>query len=464
MPPIQESKFSSDVYGINMMHYFTSILIERVRQQVDVNLAVLLWKEFVECQLLQTLHYSTICQAITQAYGAYLAYVKEVQEAWDMLESSPHPNSTLCILQMLYDFSINFPNGTSHFIAGLRQYMQEVKNRGHLAQEFHQELQAIASELQGKVESIYKRIYKELNLVETRKESISVKPYVFHCNSNLKSHSKSCAFSAVCKNGTLETNDVNSDCNGEQSFRHGVVIGPCFRCKRYGHVVRNCRAKFRHARSKKNKNPEGNGISHDENKIANDNNALQGETKVKQICNSIDKFSWIIDTAATAHFCNNISLFTEFTKVENSSMTLAVDGAESSIEGVGIVKFYIKQREAEKCVILTNVRYSPKLSRNLLSGTILEQMGANFVGTNGKIHIYDNNWEKVLYATRMDNLYVLKPKYRASESISFNSNTDDMDKIRELLPELGDVFEGYPANYELTSGDKALDCQKICLW
>ncbi|KAF8791265.1 hypothetical protein HNY73_006158 [Argiope bruennichi] len=269
------------------------------------------------------------------------------------------------------------------------------------------------------------------------------------------------ATGAGYKHDNLQKDNLKSDRNDEQSLRHG--IGPCFRCKKYGHVVKNCRTKSRGSRSKKNKNIESSNTSLDHNESGSDKNVLQEKENVKQIHNATDKFNWIIDTAATAHFCNNISLFTEFTKVENSSMTLAVDGAESSIEGVGNVKFYIKHRESEICVILTNVRYSPKLSRNLLSGTILEQRGANFVGTNGKIHVYDNNWEKILYATRLDSLYVLKPKYRASESLSLNLNTEDMDKIYELLPELRDV-EAYPANYELISDGKALDCQKVCLW
>ncbi|GFV82566.1 uncharacterized protein TNCV_2976761 [Trichonephila clavipes] len=53
------------------------------------------------------------------------------------------------------------------------------------------------------------------------------------------------------------------------------------------------------------------------------------ETKVNEV---IDKFNWIIDTAATRHFCNNINLFSDLKNIEGKTMPLAVGGLESPIE------------------------------------------------------------------------------------------------------------------------------------
>ncbi|GIY00703.1 retrovirus-related Pol polyprotein from transposon TNT 1-94 [Caerostris extrusa] len=46
-----------------------------------------------------------------------------------------------------------------------------------------------------------------------------------------------------------------------------------------------------------------------------------------------DKFNWIIDTAVTQHFCNNANLFTDLQSTVGKSMSLAVGGLESPIEG-----------------------------------------------------------------------------------------------------------------------------------
>ncbi|GBN18314.1 Retrovirus-related Pol polyprotein from transposon TNT 1-94 [Araneus ventricosus] len=93
--------------------------------------------------------------------------------------------------------------------------------------------------------------------------------------------------------------------------------------------------------------------------------------------------SWVFDTAATAHFCSNKSLYYSFEPVSNMQMTLAVGEKGSPVEGKGIIHFLVKDKDGKfSDIILKNVLYNPNLRRNLLSGGKLERLGITFVGTN----------------------------------------------------------------------------------
>ncbi|GFW89523.1 retrovirus-related Pol polyprotein from transposon TNT 1-94 [Trichonephila clavipes] len=94
-----------------------------------------------------------------------------------------------------------------------------------------------------------------------------------------------------------------------------------------------------------------------------------------------DKGVWIIDTAATSHFCNDKSLFLDLKPITNMKMSLATEDKSCPVEGIGTLRFRVKYKGSFHEITLNDVLFNPKLRRNLLSGSRLESKGAHFVGT-----------------------------------------------------------------------------------
>ncbi|GFU43278.1 retrovirus-related Pol polyprotein from transposon TNT 1-94 [Trichonephila clavipes] len=94
-----------------------------------------------------------------------------------------------------------------------------------------------------------------------------------------------------------------------------------------------------------------------------------------------DKGVWVIDTAATSHFCNDKSLFLDLKPITNMKMSLATEDKSCPVEGIGTLRFRVKYKGSFHEITLTDVLFNPKVRRNLLSGSRLESKGAHFVGT-----------------------------------------------------------------------------------
>ncbi|GFW78994.1 retrovirus-related Pol polyprotein from transposon RE1 [Trichonephila clavipes] len=98
-----------------------------------------------------------------------------------------------------------------------------------------------------------------------------------------------------------------------------------------------------------------------------------------------DKGVWVIDTAATSHFCNDKSLFLDLKPITNMKMSLATEDKSCPVEGIGTLRFRVKYKGSFHEITLSDVLFNPKLRRNLLFGSRLESKGAHFVGTKDGI-------------------------------------------------------------------------------
>ncbi|GFX04744.1 retrovirus-related Pol polyprotein from transposon TNT 1-94 [Trichonephila clavipes] len=57
-----------------------------------------------------------------------------------------------------------------------------------------------------------------------------------------------------------------------------------------------------------------------------------------------DKGVWVIDTAATSHFCNDKSLFLDLKPITNMKMSLATEDKSCPVEGIGTLRFRVKYK------------------------------------------------------------------------------------------------------------------------
>lgn len=82
------------------------------------------------------------------------------------------------------------------------------------------------------------------------------------------------------------------------------------------------------------------------------------------------------DSAASHHFCNDHNSFVENILLEGERMAVAVDRVNFPIEGCSTVELKFGQR----MIKLENLMFSPKLCRNLISGSRLDMEGITYRG------------------------------------------------------------------------------------
>ncbi|GFX64445.1 retrovirus-related Pol polyprotein from transposon TNT 1-94 [Trichonephila clavipes] len=179
-----------------------------------------------------------------------------------------------------------------------------------------------------------------------------------------------------------------------------------------GHLIANCKGKLKSS------------------KYQSDNNFII-EACIDQEVNTND-YTWVFDTAASTHFCNNQKLFVSYEPVNNTTISLAIGEITSPVEGVGTVKFYFDGDNGRNNITLHNVINSPKLRRNLMSGPALDKNGCTFVGGKGKIEIFNRNGRKLFYARKINELYYFKPKYPKNIHIEKSNLTTSEEKDLEL--------------------------------
>ncbi|GFS99280.1 copia protein [Trichonephila clavipes] len=64
-----------------------------------------------------------------------------------------------------------------------------------------------------------------------------------------------------------------------------------------------------------------------------------GKNDYQKKSGKFDKGVWVIDTAATSHFCNDKSLFLDLKQITNMKMSLATDDKSCPVEGIGTLRF-----------------------------------------------------------------------------------------------------------------------------
>ena len=77
---------------------------------------------------------------------------------------------------------------------------------------------------------------------------------------------------------------------------------------------------------------------------------------------------WIVDSGATCHMCNDVSLFSELRDQKNSEKVILGDGCSLQTKGQGTVdlEMFLADGASRRCD-LKNVLYVPELEYNLLS-------------------------------------------------------------------------------------------------
>ena len=173
-------------------------------------------------------------------------------------------------------------------------------------------------------------------------------------------------------------NQLNSNVNAAMMTQKAPKTKPI--CKHCGkiHKSDNCWIMFPEKRPSARFSSANNGAQNGSDVAYSSNNIAflsQAESKSTN--------SWIIDSGASQHMCNNRSLFSRF---ENFATTITIaNNTTMNAVGRGDVKIVTKN---EKYFTLTNVLFVPQLASNLISVTsATKNHHIRFNFTNGQCQI-----------------------------------------------------------------------------
>ena len=116
--------------------------------------------------------------------------------------------------------------------------------------------------------------------------------------------------------------------------------------------------------------------------------------------------SWIVDSGATCHMCNDRSLFIELRKLDNPLEVTLGDGYNLDAIGRGVVvpETKLPSGRTKRCK-LQDVLYVPKLSYNLLSVSRMSDAKTSTRFGEANCEILDENKKLIAVATRLGDLY-----------------------------------------------------------
>ena len=157
----------------------------------------------------------------------------------------------------------------------------------------------------------------------------------------------------------------------------------CWYCKKEGHKKADC-----YARKKK----------------------LEGEENAEAavvidaltVSDSWHQEKWVIDSGCSYHMTSRRDWFDTFEEVTSGRVALG-DDSTVDVQGVGSVKIKVYGGTVK---VLNNVRYVPKLKRNLLSTGTLDRLGFDHAGGKGKTRFYKDG-KLALQGTLSGSLYLL---------------------------------------------------------
>ena len=115
---------------------------------------------------------------------------------------------------------------------------------------------------------------------------------------------------------------------------------------------------------------------------------------------------WYLDSGASFHMTGDKDLFSDLEEKDLKMHIEMGDDGQYSVTGIGTITFH---RESSKPFQLKNVMHVPGLKKNLVSVTMLEDIGYDVVFSNGKAYLRHKATGQVKkIGIRVKNLYKME--------------------------------------------------------
>ena len=201
----------------------------------------------------------------------------------------------------------------------------------------------------------------------------------------------------------------------------------CHHCGKFGHIRRFCKDLNKDKIAKESKSPLNKGQQAGKGQSGSRSESLGfvAQSLAANTC-GVNSETWIVDSGATCHMCNNKALLEDFVEFNEHVDVMLGDGKVLNAVGSGIVTVCTnlangKQQECK----LHNVLLVPKLSYNLLSVSKVTEAGKSVSFEETKCNISCSDGEIIAIAKKVGCLYYLdfQPILECSNAVS-NEGTE----------------------------------------
>ncbi|GFX27189.1 retrovirus-related Pol polyprotein from transposon TNT 1-94 [Trichonephila clavipes] len=393
-----------------LMHYGCwQFIVQTKPEQPDEEAT---YKEKLDLQLRKDRCYTLIYTNISSDLKNLMTETTDGVAAWKILKDHFEPVTRARVIQLLDQFfGTKYQPGedVGIFTSRVKTAATRLQEAGHKLDDLYigfQLIRWLPQEFQSTVQQIYRWKEEDFRVVKIEAELILEANRLQLMKQDLEKAENAYLSSFTSKKSkTLPgaTAAAHGDPNGKNDYQKkgGKVfncktiknvkqsiktIGPCYVCNKYGHLKVNCKEKKSLQKSPSTVNETFNTEFNINLRFCEaECSLLELDKQLVTSCilfeENSDKGVWVIDTAATSHFCNDKSLFLDLKPIINMKMSLATEDKSCPVEGIGTLRFRVKYKGSFHEITLTDVLFNPKLRRNLLSGSRLESKGAHFVGT-----------------------------------------------------------------------------------
>ncbi|GFT23027.1 retrovirus-related Pol polyprotein from transposon TNT 1-94 [Trichonephila clavipes] len=354
-----------------LMHYGCwQFIIQTKPEQPDEEAT---YKEKLDLQLRKDRCYTLIYTNISSDLKNLITETTDGVAAWKILKDHFEPVTRARVIQLLDQFfGTKYQPGedVGIFISRVRTAATRLQEAGHKLDDLYigfQLIRWLPQEFQSTVQQIYRWKEEDFRVVKIEAELILEANRLQLMKQDLEKAENAYLSSFTSKKSkTLPgaTAAAHGDPNGKNDYQKkgGKVfncktiknvkqsiktIGPCYVCNKYGHLKINCKEKKSLQKSPSTVNETFNTEFNINLRFCEvECSLLELDKQLVTSCilfeENSDKGLWVIDTAATSHFCNDKSLFLDLKPITNMKMSLATEDKSCPVEGIGTLRFRTK--------------------------------------------------------------------------------------------------------------------------
>jgi hypothetical protein len=357
--------------------------------------------------------YTTIYQGVERQFQSLIADTTDGKVAWDTLKKNFEPTSRARLAGLVdefYELKFNPVDETiGIFCKRIREKQALIEEAGFKIPDIlvcFQLIRKLPPEYDNIVQILYRLEDKNFTITNIETQLISESGRI---HQKKKDEGVDIISDAYISNHSREKKPTGSGAvldRKERSFQRVK----CDYCKKLGHSSNKCYKRLNHKFPERTLMQNGKYNVFYSEVCRKPKNTCFEALQTSEVRPNV-KFSnlheWLIDSAATSHFCNERSWFENFRSLSCSKVLTGDKNSESEVRGIGDITFYIKDVKGFVELKMINVLFAPNMRRNLIGGANIDMAGFKVNWGNNKMVIRKCNGDYFFTVNRVNKLYIV---------------------------------------------------------